>query len=296
LANSRGLYIIVDWHILNPGDPSDPIYLNAGLDLPLYKAIRKDHPDYTGPQLFFAYLSDKYGDLPNILFEIANEPNRNGREGNATVVWKEKLLPYSQKLVDAIRAYDGDGKKDNIVICGTDNWSQYVNAPVANPVKDKNGQIMYTMHFYAGTHDAGKDGGSFWLRKKVLNALDGDLASGNAGIAVFCTEWGTSLASGDGGPFINYAERWLEFLDDNKISWCSWSLARKPEVSSSTVRNTSDHPTDTDGDGIKNWDWNTELSITGRFVRAKIRGDATPLYTAPDGTKNNGDVSFLPDD
>jgi endoglucanase len=271
LANKYGLYIIVDWHILSPGDPTDEQYLNAGKNLPQYAKIKSKHPEYTGPQLFFAYLSQKYGKLPNIMWEIANEPNRNGGENEAASVWKNKLLPYMQSVVNAIREYDGDGN-DNIVICGTDNWSQFVDAPVANPVQDKNRQIMYAMHFYAGTHDAGyENNGQFWLRQKVLNALDG-------GLAVFCTEWGTSLSTGDGGPFIDFAERWLDFLGENKISWASWSLARKAEVSSSTLANTSNHPRDTDGDGIRNWNWDTELSTTGRFVRAKIRGEAAPVY------------------
>jgi endoglucanase len=271
LANKRGLYIIVDWHILSPGDPFAPQYLDAGKDLPQYEAIRAVHPEYQGPQLFFAYLSQKYGALPNIMWEIANEPNGNGSEDAAATVWKEKLLPYSQNLVYAIRDNDAD-KNDNIIICGTDNWSQFVDAPIANPVVDKNGQIMYTMHFYAGTHDAGyEDNEDFKLRQKTLNALDG-------GLAVFCTEWGTSLATGDGGPFIDFSLRWLDFLAENKISWASWSLARKAEVSSSTLSNTSNVPGDTDGDGIPNWDADTELSVTGRFIRAAIRGDPAPLY------------------
>jgi endoglucanase len=265
LANRRGLYIIIDWHILTPGDPNAPEYLNAGLDLPQYAHIRKTHPEYTGPQLFYAYLSEKYGALPNILWELANEPNNLGNESNAPEVWRTKLLPYMQGLTDAIRAYDGDGLGDNIIICGTDSWSQFVDSPIANPVKDPKNQIMYTLHFYAGTHDAGAGTEeTFWLRQKVLNALDG-------GLAVFCTEWGTSYASGDGGPFLEFSERWLQFLEENKISWTSWSLARKTETSSSTLRNTPDHPTDTDGDGIPNWDPDREISATGRFLREQIQ-------------------------
>ena len=266
LANRRGLYIIVDWHILNPGDPDAPEYRNAGVDLPQYAHIRSAHPEYTGPQLFYAYLSEKYGALPNILWEVANEPNKLGGESNAKEVWRDKLLPYMQGVTDAIRAYDGDGLGDNIVICDTDSWSQFVDAPIGSPVQDPKNQIMYTLHFYAGTHDTGTGTAEkFWLRQKVLNALDG-------GLAVFCTEWGASLASGDGGPFLEFSERWLQFLDKNKISWTSWSLARKAESSSATLRNTPDHPTDTDGDGIPNWDPEREISETGRFVRGKIRG------------------------
>ena len=286
LATERGMYVLVDWHMLSPGDPTDPKYLNAGVDLPAYADIRAEHPEYNGPQLFFAYLSEKYGSQGNVIFETANEPNGNGSEDGAPEAWKEKLLPYHQGVVDAIREYDADDTP-NIVICGTDNWSQFVDAPVANPVEDpavaeglaEDDQIMYTFHFYAGSHDTAPDeDGEYWMGTKIENALDG-------GIAVFCTEWGTSLATGDGGPFINYAERWLDFMEEKKISWCSWSLALKNEVSAAMKGTAAKEPTDLDGDGIPNWDYSTDdsnkdLSITGNFVRAKIRGEEAPIYGA----------------
>ena len=287
LATERGMYVLVDWHILSPGDPTDTKYLDAGLDLPEYETIRAAHPEYTGPQLFFAYLSQKYGAQGNVLFETANEPNGNGNEKNAEDTWKNKLLPYHQSVVDAIREYDADDAP-NVVICGTDNWSQFVDAPVANPVQDpaveageaEADQIMYTFHFYAGTHDTkiDEEKGDYWLGGKIKNALKG-------GIAVFCTEWGTSESTGDGGPYINYAERWLDFLEEYKISWCSWSLALKNEISAAMQGGASKEPTDLDGDGIPNWnyatdDTNKDLSITGNYVRAKIRGEKAPEYGA----------------
>jgi len=274
LATERGMYVLVDWHILN-GDtknPSSEYCLEAGENLPEYAEIKKAHPDYRGPQLFFAYLSEKYGDQGNVLFETANEPNGNGTEDGAGEAWKSKLLPYHQSVTDAIRENDADDV-DNIIICGTDNWSQFVDAPLAQPVDDDN--VMYTMHFYAGTHDTEPDEetGEYWLGQKVINALEG-------GIPVFCTEWGTSEASGDGGPYINYSERWLDFLEEYNVSWCSWSLALKNEISAAMVGTASKEPTDTDGDGIPNWDADTELSITGNYVRAKIRGEEAPQYGA----------------
>ncbi|MCR4837592.1 MAG: cellulase family glycosylhydrolase [Eubacterium sp.] len=287
LATERGMYVLVDWHILSPGDPTDPKYLEAGVDLPQYAEIRAEHPEYNGPQLFFAYLSQKYGDQGNVLFETANEPNGNGSEDGAAQTWKEKLLPYHQSVVDAIREYDKDAIP-NVVICGTDNWSQFVDAPVANPVVDPaveaeqadDAQIMYTFHFYAGTHDTKIDEktGDYWLGGKIKNALEG-------GIGVFCTEWGTSESTGDGGPYINYAERWLTFLDEYKISWCSWSLALKNEISAAMQGGATKEPTDPDNDGIPNWnyatdDTNKDLSITGNYVRAKIRGEEAPRYGA----------------
>ena len=170
LASDRGMYVIIDWHILSPGDPRNDVYLNAGKDLPEYADIKAAHPDYTGPQLFFAYLSQKYGDKGNVLFETANEPNGLGTEENAASAWETKLLPYHQSVVDAIRAYDKD-TVDNIVICGTDNWSQYVDAPVAHPVQDDGNQIMYTMHFYAGTHDTKTGDDGKYLRRRTCSNL-----------------------------------------------------------------------------------------------------------------------------
>lgn len=273
LATERGMYVIADWHILSPGDLNSEAYLDAGLELakkggPFYE-IAKKHPEYNGPQLFFAYLSAKYGAQGNILFEVANEPNGLGTEDNAAETWSRKLKPYFEKVLSAIREYDADNK-DNIVICGTDSWSQYVNAPVSDPLKDKS--VMYTVHFYAGTHDSGYgEEESYWLRSKIDEALDN-------GLAVFCTEWGTSEATGDGGPYIDFAERWLNYFDKNKISWCSWSMAKKDEISAACTKDTPAEPEDINGDGIPEWD-SKALSISGNYVRAKIRGEEAPVYT-----------------
>ena len=273
LANKRGLYVIVDWHVLSPGDPFSPQYLDAGKNLPQYAEIRQAHPEYNGPQLFFAYLSKKYGQLPNILWEIAGEPNGNSSEETAVEIWKDKFLPYSQSLVYTIRDYDFD-QFDNIIICTTDNWSRFIDVPVSFPVQDKNDQIMYSVHFRAGTDDTGYDDDEqYLLRQKVINALDSRLA-------VLCTEWGTDLLEGQTsyGPFIDFSVRWLDFLDEHKITWVSWSMARKAAIFSLIQETASNVPIDTDNDGIPNWDWDNELSITGRFVRAMLRGEAVPLY------------------
>lgn len=273
LITERGMYVIVDWHMLSPGDPTDDRYLNAGLELaaegqPFYEIAQK-HPEYNGPQLFFAYLSEKYGNQGNVIFELANEPNGLGTEANADSVWSNKLKPYMESILSVIREHDADDM-DNIVVCGTDSWSQFVNAPASDPIDDEH--VMYAVHFYAGTHDAGYDNEEqYWLRAKIDEALE-------KGIAVFCTEWGTSLATGDGGPYIDFAERWLDYFEENQISWCSWSLAKKDEVSASCTSDTLAEPTDLTGDGIPEWDSAT-LSITGNYVRAKIRGEEAPIYT-----------------
>lgn len=55
LAISNDMYVIVDWHVLQPGDP------NAGV--------------YSGAMDFFTEISQLYPDNPHIIYELCNEPN-----------------------------------------------------------------------------------------------------------------------------------------------------------------------------------------------------------------------------
>jgi endoglucanase len=231
LAIRNGLYVVVDWHVLSPGDPNDPLY--------------------GGAQAFFAEVSQKYGKLPNLLYEIMNEPN-------GTVVWDRDLKPYAEKVVATIRAND----PDNIILIGSATWSQDVDLAAVDPVQGKN--LMYTFHFYAGSHGEA-------LRAKVQAALD-------RGVAVFCSEWGTSEASGSGGPYLDKAEAWLAFLDRHHISWINWSLCDKSETSAalkSPLQMASDRdsllvPETRAPEGYAVWSTN-ELSASGAFVRVKLK-------------------------
>ncbi|MCL2627270.1 MAG: glycoside hydrolase family 5 protein [Oscillospiraceae bacterium] len=272
LATERGMYVMVDWHILTPGDPMHEDYLTAGLDDPdmpaEFLALRDANPNWTGPQVFFAYLAQKYGSQGNILWETANEPNRIGNYNNRFETWTTRLKPYHESVIEAIRQFDEKG----IIICGTDSWSQLIDAPVNDPIDDPH--VMYAMHFYAGTHDTGNDN---WIRGMVDNAL-------SHGLAVFCTEWGTSEASGDKGPYIDYSIRWMEFLADRKISWCAWSLAQKNEVSSAFTASVTSNPQGAWPDD--------QVTDSGRFYRAMIKGDPVPMYPGP--PEHNGDISRRP--
>ena len=238
LAIKYGLYAIVDWHVLTPGDPNDPIY--------------------GGAQAFFDEVSRKYAKVPNVIYEIMNEPN-------GPVTWVDQLKPYAEKMVATIRAND----PDNLILIGSGTWSQDVDQAAADPVRGKN--IAYTFHFYAGSHGEA-------LRHKVEAALD-------RGVAVFCSEWGTSEASGTGGPFLSEAEEWLKFLDQHKISWTNWSLCDKSETSAAlkglsqvmsegntalAERDSLLVPATQGPEGFEVWGTD-ELSVSGAFVRAKMR-------------------------
>jgi endoglucanase len=241
LAIRNGLYVIVDWHVLNPGNPNDPTY--------------------AGAHDFFDDLSRTYGKTPNLLYEIMNEPN-------GELDWSADLKPYAEKTVATIRANDPDG----IILIGSGNWSQDVNLAAADPLPGKN--LMYTFHFYAGSHGEA-------LRSKVRDAIA-------RGAAVFCSEWGTSEASGDGGPYLKAAEEWLAFLDQNGISWVNWSLCDKSETSAAfkslatalaegksalADRESLLVPATMGPKGYPIWEPEA-LSPSGAFVRAHMRASA----------------------
>jgi endoglucanase len=242
LAIKHGLYVIVDWHVLTPGDPNDPMY--------------------RGAQAFFDEVSRRYARYPNILYEIMNEPN-------GPLSWSQQLKPYAERMVATIRAND----PDNVILIGSGTWSQDVDVAAADPVQGKN--LVYTFHFYAGSHAQA-------LRDKVETAL-------GRGAAVFCSEWGTSEASGNGGPYLRQSEEWLAFLDRHQIGWVNFSLSDKSE-SSAALKSLWDAmkagqtklvdrdsllvPATPGPEGFPIWS-PEELSRSGTFVRNKLRSRAT---------------------
>ncbi|WP_281888242.1 cellulase family glycosylhydrolase [Paenibacillus sp. YYML68] len=223
-AIDNGLYIIIDWHILFDGDPNT------------YKSQAK---------AFFQEMATLYGEYPNVIYEIANEPNG--------VTWNHHVKPYAEEIITAIRAID----PDNVIIVGTPTWSQDVDHAANNPLSFSN--IMYALHFYAGTHGQ-------YLKDKLDYAR-------NKGVAVFVSEWGTSEATGDGGPYLTQAQEWLDFLNARQISWVNWSLADKTESSAALMPGAS-----------MTGGWTTnQLSTSGQFVRAKIKESSVIAPAAPTG-------------
>ncbi len=208
------MYAIVDWHILYDNDP-----------LSHMKEAR----------IFFDNISKHYKDSPGVIYEICNEPN--GTE----VTWSKNVKPYAQKIIPYIR----NNSPDSIVLVGCPNWSQDVDICAADPLEFDN--IMYTLHFYAGTH--GDE-----LRSKCKKAIE-------MGAPIFASEWGTSAADGNGGVFLNESDVWLNFLDKHHISWCNWSLADRDETSAALLPSA---PPDS---------WTeTNLSQSGQYVLSKLSG------------------------
>ncbi|MBP5481526.1 MAG: cellulase family glycosylhydrolase [Paludibacteraceae bacterium] len=186
ICGNLGIYCIIDWHILNQGS-GDP---NTTLD----DAIP-----------FWDYMSAKHKNDKHVLYEICNEPN------GFDVKWSD-VKQYAEEVIPVIRKND----PDKIIICGTPTWSQDVDIAAQNPLDFSN--VMYTLHFYSGTHTQ-------YLRDKAQKALD-------KGLAIFVTEFGTTQSSGDGGVYISECNTWMDWMDERKISWVNWSFADKSESSS----------------------------------------------------------------
>lgn len=122
-ATARGMYVIVDWHMLDPGDPN-------------YNLARA--------KTFFSAIATRHQGKNNIFYEIANEPSGVG--------WAA-VKSYAEQLIPVIRTIDSDAP----VLVGTRGWSSLgvsdgadETEVVNNPVNASN--IMYTFHFYAYSH------------------------------------------------------------------------------------------------------------------------------------------------
>ncbi len=148
-ATKRGLYALVDWHQLTPGDP------NANLGR---------------AKTFFTEIAQRHKDKTNIIYDIANEPNNVG--------W-DRVRGYAEQMIPVIRAQDADG----VVLVGTHGWGSLGISDgrdetdiVNNPVRATN--FMYTFHFYAASHKAeyfavlsraAKPAG-VWIRDRIRTA------------------------------------------------------------------------------------------------------------------------------
>ncbi|AEV99831.1 glycosyl hydrolase family 5 [Niastella koreensis] len=132
-ATERGMYALVDWHQLTPGDPN-------------YNLSRA--------KTFFSAIANQHKNKNNIIYDICNEPNSGA-------TWA-KIKSYADQMIPFIRAIDNDA-----VICvGTHGWSTFglsgdgsLQDVVNNPLTYPN--VMYTFHFYAKDH-----------RTEYLNQLD----------------------------------------------------------------------------------------------------------------------------
>lgn len=204
------MYVIVDWHTLSDNDPNM-------------------HVDQA--KEFFGEIAKEYADVPNVLYEICNEPN-----GGTT--WAQ-VKRYAEQVIPVVRGH----AKDAVVLVGTPNWCRDIDVVASDPLDVDN--VMYTVHFYAADHGQ-------WLRDKVVAAV-------KAGTPVFVSEFGAAAANGDGAVDVKSADAWLGMLDKYDISYIIWNLSDKHEGSALFTTNEARDPIESD------------LSAEGRWYRQYLR-------------------------
>jgi len=177
-AIKNDIYVIVDWHSHN---------------INLKEA-----------RLFFDEISKEYAGSPNVIYEIFNEPDYE--------TWEE-VKAYSEEIIKVIRKNDAK----NIILVGCPRWDQDIHLPAANPIKGFD-NLMYTVHFYAATHEK-------WLRDRTDDAI-------KSGLAIFVSESAGMEATGDGPLNMKAWQEYIDWMEERKISWITWSVSDKDETCS----------------------------------------------------------------
>lgn len=182
--------------------------------------------------VFFERISQKYANESALIYELCNEPN-------GTTSWSS-IKEYVNKIIPIIRNND----QDAIVLVGTPNFSTDLKSAINDPLDHEN--VMYSYHQYTNT----MSNNDFKMIKDAKAA----------GLCVFVSEWGFDNRGSDMNDDKVKAEAFLDFLDDNKISWINWSLTNKQENSAALNPNT---------DKLGNWQL-LDLSFSGQFVFERL--------------------------
>lgn len=235
-AVNNGIYVIIDYHSHMAAENTD-------------SAVK-----------FFELMAQKYGDVPNVIFEIWNEPDTSAK--GAKYEWPE-VKTYAETVIPVIRKYS-----NNLVIVGTPSWSGKLKDPASDPLDPvKFPNVAYAFHFYACGH--------------AINTLQ---ASYISSIPVFISEWGTTGTDGgsNGLTCLNAAEKaaykdpnrpsdkaqasaadWFTIkIDPAKISSCNWSVNNLTEASAALAGASGPEG---------GWDLEAGLSKSGKWVRNMIR-------------------------
>jgi endoglucanase len=210
-AVKDGIYVLIDWH-----DHHSNQHLQQS-------------------KQFFSEMAQKYKGVPNVLYEIWNEPER--------VSW-DTVKNYAMQVITKIRKYD----PDNLIIVGSPHWDQDVDVAAADPITGfKN--VAYSFHFYA-SDKYHQDG----LRAK------GDVAL-QKGLPLLVTEWGVGEASGNGEFNRRKTKIWLKWIEHRKLSWTNWNLTDKQETTAFLLPGAT-----------VNGGWpDDQLTPAGRYIRHRIR-------------------------
>jgi hypothetical protein len=119
---------------------------------------------------FFQYFATKWGNYPNVMYEIFNEPTCSDQD----------VVAYAKEVIPAIRKID----EDNVIIVGSAMWSRHPDEVTEAGSGQTN--IAYTWHGYIEHgHEGDWNGKTHW----------------NNGLPIVVTEWG--MEPGNTGGLID---------------------------------------------------------------------------------------------
>ena len=210
-AIKNGIYVLIDWH-----DHNSNLHLQQSKE-------------------FFTMMAKKYNGVPNVIYEVWNEPER--------VTW-DTVKNYAVQVITEIRKYDAK----NLIIVGSPHWDQDVDIAAVNPITGFD-NIAYSFHFYASDpyHQAP-------LRAKADEAI-------KLKLPIFITEWGVAEATGNGKFDKEENETWLKWVAENKLSWVNWNITDKDETTALLLPGAPENGGWTDN----------QLSPAGRYIRDILR-------------------------
>ncbi|MGL1935327.1 MAG: glycoside hydrolase family 5 protein [Fibrobacterales bacterium] len=218
-AINAGIYVMIDWHGHHATDHGDDAWA------------------------FFSYFSEKYGDYPNIIYEVFNEPLDHS--------WGE-IKNYTEGQLVAIRAND----PNNVVIAGTgfydtephevidqDAWVTYDYKVDPN--------VMYSIHVYAGNNMPDDSDPAY---RNFNHAISN-------GLPVFMTEFGVdNPIVYPNTPDLHHANMWVDWMNHHRISYASWSI-KDIDDANRTSNFVMPHASEFGG-----WT-DDDLSVSGKWVR-----------------------------
>ena len=186
---------------------------------------------------YFDLLSKKYNNIPNIIYEIANEPT----------IDYNSIIQYSDKIISVIRKND----TKNIIIVPYTNYDSYLNLINIKDLKYPY-NVMVSYHIYVGDS----------LTSENINCLEQAIKNK---IPVFVTEWGTTLSNGNDGFYEDYANAFVQLMNNYNLSWCNFQISDL------------NFKVNTEYSGIvKNNQWNNKLeddilTESGKYIKSILQ-------------------------
>lgn len=153
---------------------------------------------------FWSYVAPKFKDVPNIFFELFNEPV-NPQDWST---WKQTAQPW----VDLIRAV----APKIIIIIGSPLWSSFTRFAATDPFRGSN--LVYTLHLYPETFQGGG-----------LGNWDRGFGRAAQTLPIFITELGWPSTDPQASKFLHQTtsdfgvpvRRYLDNVHPN-VNWIAW--------------------------------------------------------------------------